>query len=106
MPTEIYNPFTAGMLNVTQKDYCLNTCYDIIKEEVGKELGLDIRAMIFFAFLGVGWVVIKFYLSKKYSLDDPVYKKVLSLYLNVAGIIGTVLFIISLKLTFALPSLF
>lgn len=106
MPTEIYNPFISGMLNVTQKDYCLNTCYDILKEEIGRELGFDIRIMLFLLFLAIGGGILNYYIFYKKKGDDPNVQKFLRVYIMLSFYLSIILLLMSIKLSLGLPSLF
>ena len=106
MPTEIYNPFISGMLNVTQKDYCLNTCYDILKEEIGRELGFDIRIMLFLLFLAIGGGILNYFIFYKKESADPNVQKFLRVYIMLAFYLSIILLLMSIKLSLGLPSLF
>ncbi len=99
-----YVPYVFPGENKT--GFCIRECFKFLEAEVSKQAGLDLRVMIFLGALGITWAVINFYILKKFKWDDKITRKAMLLYFNLSGMVGLILFFISLKFLIGFTGIF
>lgn len=97
-------PFNLLVLNQTQ--YCIDNCFDLLKIEIGKSMGLDLRLMLFLLFLVIGGAVLNYLIFYKKKIDDPNVQKIIRVYIILSFYLSIIFLLMSIKLIMGLPSLF